>query len=168
MLLPSHRTLVRAVSDRQRFCEAAGIAAVLAAGMRLSRSFALPAPPSCKKVKAIGRQTAGKRTLQTVQQRPLQRCRCHAPSGCYGPWLPATAHRISPVPATAGTVPGRGTVVAVSVDSPVCDDSTVQPTAAGARPPPCPRGQSPVPHRMMRIPIKSQGFSLQVPCISGP
>ena len=60
-LLPSHRTLVRAVSDCQRFCAAAGIAAVLAAGMRLSRSFALPAPPSCKKVKAIGRQTAGER-----------------------------------------------------------------------------------------------------------
>jgi hypothetical protein len=35
--------LLRAVSDCQRFWEAAGIAAAFAAAMRLSRSFALPA-----------------------------------------------------------------------------------------------------------------------------
>gem|GEM_PF-3319932 len=113
-----------------------------------------------------------------------RRCRCHAPQGritgaaslqvpcTSGPYnerfLPATAHLISPVSATAGTVPGNSAVVAVSVDSSVCDDSTVQPAAAVTRLPPCPRGLSPVPHRMMRIPIKSSGFSLQVPCTSRP
>jgi len=78
------------------------------------------------------------------------------------------SYLISRVSATAGTVPGNAAVVAVSVDSSVCDDSNVQPAASGARPPPCPRGLSPVPHRMMRIPIKSLGFSLQVPCTFGP
>jgi len=69
--------------------------------------------------------------------------------------------------ATAGTVPGNRTVVAVSADSSVCDDSTVQPAAAVARPPPCPRGLSPVLHQMMRIPINSLGFLLKVPCTLG-
>ena len=48
-LLPSHRALVCAVSDCRRICEAAGIGAILAAGMRLSRSFALPSPPPARK-----------------------------------------------------------------------------------------------------------------------
>jgi hypothetical protein len=43
-LLPNRRTLVRTVSDCQRFYEAAGGGAALAAGMRLSRSIALPVP----------------------------------------------------------------------------------------------------------------------------
>ena len=40
-LLPSHQTLIRAVSVCQRLYGAAEIAAALAAGMRLSRNFAL-------------------------------------------------------------------------------------------------------------------------------
>ena len=69
---------------------------------------------------------------------------------------------LSPVSATAGTVPGNGTAVAVPGDSSVCDDSTAQPTAAVACPPPCPRGLSPVSYQTMRMPINSLGFSLQV------
>ena len=73
-------------------------------------------------------------------------------------------HLISPpASATAGTVPGSRLPVAVSGDSAVYDDSTVRPVGAVARPLLCPRGLSPVPHQMMRIPIKSLGFSLQVP-----
>gem|GEM_PF-4487404 len=54
-LLPSHRRLVRAVSDCQRFCEAAGIGVVLAAGMRLSSSFARPPPHLARKSRPLDR-----------------------------------------------------------------------------------------------------------------
>jgi len=57
-----------------------------------------------------------------------------APQGRYGPCFSATAHLISQVSAAAGTVPGNGAVVAISVDSSDCDDSTVQPAATVARP----------------------------------
>jgi hypothetical protein len=61
-LLPSHRTLVRAVIDCQSFYGAAGIGAALAAGMRLSRSFALPAVPIARKSTPLGAspQTPGR------------------------------------------------------------------------------------------------------------
>ena len=85
-----------------------------------------------------------------------------------GPFLPVTAHLIAPVLATAGTVPGNGAVVAVSVESSDCDDSTAQSAAAVGRQPPCPRGLSPVSHKMMRMPINSLGFSLKVPCTLRP
>ena len=42
------------VSDCQRFYGAAGIGAALAAGMRLSRSFALPAPTLARKSTPLG------------------------------------------------------------------------------------------------------------------
>ena len=100
-----------------------------------------------------------------------QPCRCHAslcsPQGRNEPFLPATTHLISRVSATAGTVPGKGEVAAVSVDFSVCDDSTARPTPAVARPPLWPRGLSPALHQMMRIPIKSPGFLLKVPCTFG-
>jgi len=112
----------------------------------------------------IGRQARNSVAPGTALQVP--RCRCHAPQGRYRLRFPATAHLISQVSATAGTVPGNGAVVAVSGDSSDCDDSTVQPAAAGAQPPLCPRGVSPVLHQMMRIPIKSLGFSLPVPCVA--
>ena len=57
MLLLSHRTLVRAVIGCQRFYGAAGIGAALAAGMRLSRSFALPAAPFARKSTPLGGST---------------------------------------------------------------------------------------------------------------
>jgi hypothetical protein len=52
--VPSHRPLVRVVSECQRFYGAAGIGAALAAGMRLSRSFALPALPAARKSTPLG------------------------------------------------------------------------------------------------------------------
>jgi hypothetical protein len=60
-LLPSRRTLVRVVSDCQRFCEAARIDETLAAGMRLSRSFALPALRLARK--STDRQRLGRARL---------------------------------------------------------------------------------------------------------
>jgi hypothetical protein len=42
------------VIDCQRFYGAAGIGAALAAGMRLSRSFALPAAPFARKSTPLG------------------------------------------------------------------------------------------------------------------
>jgi|GEM_PF-5328402 len=84
------------------------------------------------------------------------------------PFCRPPSHLNSPVSATAGTVPGNRTVVAVSGDSSVCDDSAARPTAACARLPLCPRRLSPVSHQTMRIPINSLGFSQQVPCTSEP
>jgi hypothetical protein len=57
------------VSDCERFCEAAGIDETLvAAGMRLSRSFALPAlPPARKPVRLDGRPSAGRVFMQSAR-----------------------------------------------------------------------------------------------------
>jgi len=76
-------------------------------------------------------------------------------------------HLISPASATAGTVPGNGGRVADSGNFKVNDESNTWPAAAVQRLSPCPRGLSPVLYQVMRIPINSLGFSLQVPCTSG-
>jgi len=64
-------TVLGTLRDGRHVCGSAGIGAVFAAGLWLSRSFALPAPGSawCQKVRAIGRVARAMSAVGSAFQR---------------------------------------------------------------------------------------------------